>query len=53
MKKIKFWIDCVAGQYEGDFVVEDNTTKEEINSRISEKLNIRTGYDVEDIFNEN
>ncbi len=50
MKRINYWIDCAAGEIEGHFTVEDNTTQEDIENIINDKLNVRFGFDIEEEF---
>jgi len=50
MKRINYWIDCAAGEIEGHFTVEDDTTQEEIENIINDKLNARFDFDVEEEF---
>ena len=49
MKRINYWIDCAAGEIEGHFTVEDDTTQGEIENIINDKLNVRFDFDVETI----
>ena len=50
MKRINYWIDCAAGEIEGNFIVEDDTTQDEIENIINDKLNVRFDFDVEEEF---
>ena len=52
MKRINYWIDCAAGEIEGHFTVEDDTTQDEIENIINNKLNVRFDFDVEEEFEE-